>query len=297
MRWFFEISMRYLINTISFRVLWILAYLLSLLPTGMLYATTSALFLLDYHLVGYRKNVVVTNLSRSFPLKKYEHIHAVMKDFYRSFWDHFAEILKSFSIAPHQQAKKIELQGFEFLTSHISEGRNVIAALGHCGNWELFNILPFCLPIECYSVYKPLRNKVLDKLMFALRSRFGMKLIPAKQVARHILSGKHSAALYLFLGDQCPRVVDENYRIEFLNQPTAMFPGIEKIGKASNSVLVYFNVIQKSRGKYRITCQPLTDKPKELEDYKITRDYGHLLEQNICQQEFNWLWVHRRWKR
>src|SRR5690606_28392729 len=47
-------------------------YLLSLLPFPLLYLLSDFLFVVLYHIVGYRKEVVLTNLRNSFPGKSEE---------------------------------------------------------------------------------------------------------------------------------------------------------------------------------------------------------------------------------
>jgi KDO2-lipid IV(A) lauroyltransferase len=132
-------------------------------------------------------------------------------------------MLKNISIPSKGLDKKIIFENLELLDKHVNDGRNVIACLGHCGNWEMLNFMPYKLRHDMYAVYKPLRSGVMNKLMIKLRSRFGMKLLPDKSVIRHILTQKSSAAVYLFLADQCPRIKEDKYKFNLLNQETYIF--------------------------------------------------------------------------
>jgi KDO2-lipid IV(A) lauroyltransferase len=284
-------------SPILYAPLYSLAYFFSLLPLAILYRIAGVLYVLAYHVFGYRREVVIQNLSRAFPEREYMEIKALSKGFYRSFTDWMAEIVKLFSISQVQLERQVELTNVEFIHKCIGEGRNVIAGMGHFGNWEMLSILPRLLDLEVVSVYKPMRNRVMDKILYKLRSRFGMRLISSPQVVRHMLQNKHNPSLYLFIADQCPAVADQSERVLFLNQSTNMLPGIEKLAKAGNSAVVYFFMKRTGRGTYHIECIPICEFPQEAAEVSITTSYKELLEYNIMVNPDNWLWTHKRWKR
>jgi len=41
----------------------------------------------------------------------------------------------------------------------------------------------------------------------------------------------------------------------------------------------------------------MTDKPKETEEFELTKQYLSLIETTIRRQPGFWLWSHNRWKR
>jgi KDO2-lipid IV(A) lauroyltransferase len=254
-------------------------------------------FFLAYHVIGYRKAVVIQNISRSFPDMKYGEIRCNVKKFYVCFTAYFAEMLKNISDPTGVLDKKIIFENLELIDKHINNGRNVIACLGHCGNWEMLNFMPYKLHHDMYAVYKPLRSGVMNKLMIKLRSRFGMKLIPDKSVIRHILTQKSSSAVYLFLADQCPRIKDDKYKFELLNQETYIFSGMEKLSRISQSAVIYLHIAQLSKGNYKITCIPVCSEAESMNEGEITKRYVDLLTENLKEEPYGWLWTHKRWKR
>lgn len=262
-----------------------------------LYAMASFAFFLAYHVIGYRKAVVIQNISRSFPNMKYGEIRCVVKKFYTCFTAYFAEILKSISAPTEVLDKKITFENLELIDRHINAGRNVIACLGHCGNWEMLNFMPYKLRHDMYAVYKPLRSEIMNRLMIKLRSRFGMKLIPDKSVIRHILTQKSSPAVYLFLSDQCPRIKDDKYKFELLNQETYVFSGMEKLARISHSAVIYLHITQLSKGNYKVTCIPICSEAESTNEGEISQKYVDLLAENIKEEPYGWLWTHKRWKR
>jgi KDO2-lipid IV(A) lauroyltransferase len=280
-----------------YKGIYIVAYIVSLLPMTFLYAMASLAFVLVYHVVGYRKAVVIQNISRSFPDMKYGEIRCNVKKFYSFFIAYFAEMLNSISATAEVLNKKIIFENLGVIDKYINGGRNVIACLGHCGNWEMLNFMPHKLHHDMYAVYKPLRSRTMNKLMIKLRSRFGMKLIPDKSVIRHILTQKSSAAVYLFLADQCPRIKDDKYKFNLLNQETYIFSGMEKLARKSNSAVIYLHITQLSKGNYKITCIPVCSEAEYMNEGEITKKYVDLLTENIKEEPYGWLWTHKRWKR
>ena len=58
-----------LLKNIAYHVLLALWYVLSLLPLRVLYVLSDLLYVLTYHVIRYRRNVVRENLRTSFPEK------------------------------------------------------------------------------------------------------------------------------------------------------------------------------------------------------------------------------------
>ena len=281
----------------SYRTLYAITYTASILPIKILYAISYFTFIIAYYVTGYRKDVVIQNIARSFPEKRYGEIQAISKKFYSCFTAYFAEIIKAVSVPVEILDKKITFENLELIDQYINSGKNLIACMGHCGNWEMLNFMPYKIEHEIYAVYKPLRSETINRLMIRIRSRFGMKLIKDKSVVRHILSKKISPSVYLFLTDQCPRINEEKYRFNLLNQETYIFSGMEKLARTSRSAVIYLHITQKSKGYYQIICMPICSDAGSVDEGEITGKYIDLLTENIKEEPYGWLWTHKRWKR
>ena len=273
-----------------------LVWLLGLLPMPLLYGLARVAYLLVFHLFAYRKMVVIQNICRSFPEKRYGEVRTIVKGFYCSFCDTVAEILKSVAASPQEQQAKIELVDFDRIIHQLQRGKHVIACMGHCGNWEILNVIPFMLGVKAYAVYKPLSISCMNGLFLRIRSRFGMQLVTDKSVARHLMTNSEPS-LYFVLADQCPATADDMPRFRFLHQSTCAFRGAEKLAQKTDAGVFYLHVVRTSRGRYCVECKEISIESARTENAKITRDYLRLLEENICTCPSEWLWSHRRWKR
>lgn len=283
-------------DRITYTIIYSFGYLLSLLPISVLYFIAGLMYYFNAMCVRYRYDVVVQNISRSFPDFKYEEIRNTTKQFYRAFFDNFAEQIKAISIPGSVLSRKVEFVDFDKVVPYLNSGKNVFLYLGHCGNWEMLNVFPHATGMPLAAVYKPLSNKGFDRLMHKIRSRFGVVMVEDKHVARRILSGR-KGEMYMFLADQCPNVLNDNYRFEFLHQQSYFFPGVEKLSRLKDAPVFYIHVERKSRGKYIFTLVPVADNSKEISETEITAAYVNLLEKNIREFPSDWLWSHKRWKR
>jgi len=87
---------------LAFLLVYPLLWLISKLPYRLFYAFSDAVFVLVYHLIGYRKKVVWHNLELAFPKKKPEELHRIRKAFYHHFCDIFLEMIKTISISAQE---------------------------------------------------------------------------------------------------------------------------------------------------------------------------------------------------
>lgn len=93
-----------------------------------------------YGPLHYRRDVVMMNLARSFPEKKYWELKVIAKNFYRHFGNLVAE---TFWFAGAHDTKRLheshicELVNADVLNRLYKERPGVILMNSHLGNWEL----------------------------------------------------------------------------------------------------------------------------------------------------------------
>lgn len=270
--------------------------LLSLLPYQVLQVTVGrCCYFLAYTVTRYRYHVVLQNLSRSFPEKPYGEIHKLAKDFYRHFSCLVVDIIKSISISRRELAGRIRITNPDLLAHYHTQGRHMVALLGHYGNWEGLNILPSVLPFQVNALYKPLSNRLVCDMVRRVRSRFGMQLIPAGKAMRRLMKTKDEVALNLFIADQFPGQ-DKGCSVEFLNQPTSLFDGAEKLAKALDAVVFYVELEAGAENGWNVQFSLITENAKQTRQGEITRSFSERLQQTIKNAPAYWLWSHRRWK-
>lgn len=270
--------------------------LLSILPLQVLYGMAAVTRWLGQHLIGYRRDVIIQNMSRAFPKANYSGINRLKKDFYTHFFDVFAEIIKSVSIKKDDVKRRFLVTNPELVSALQHAGKNTIILSGHTGNWEYMKFLPYYLDFPCYILYKPLSNKLIDTVTNRVRLQHGVKLLAMNQAARYILSKKDFPATYVFLSDQSPHHLDLNHIYNFLNQPSYFFTGGIKIARSTKSALLYIEISRIRRGHYSATYHLISEDAAKETEQELMQKYVNLLEDSILAYPAFWLWSHRRWK-
>jgi len=274
-----------------------LLYLVSLLPLWFLYFVADGLYILLYYVVHYRTKVVRVNLKNSFPQKTREERRIIEKQFFRYLADFIVETVKAISMSEKELKRRVVLTNPEMVTQYYAKGRSMIAVGGHYCNWELAGLnFYFYTNKKFMIVYKPLSDVTFDNFFYRIRSRFGTIPVSMKQTYRKMVEFKNELTAIALLGDQTPSRDEATYFTNFLNQPTAVFLGIEKLAKSMDAVILYYDMKRIKRGYYSYTLISLFENPKQTEPYEITNAHVKQLELCIEKEPQYWLWSHRRWK-
>ncbi|MCU0423653.1 MAG: lysophospholipid acyltransferase family protein [Bacteroidia bacterium] len=273
-------------------------YLVTLLPFPILYGISNALCFILYRILGYRVKVVRKNLTQSFPLLSDEQRLLIEKKYYLHLTDTIVESLKLFSMSSSSLMKRVKFHQVELFEEYYKSNQSCVLVLGHLGNWEwggqaFQSTYPH---LNLFGIYHPLNNQFFDWFMKRSRTRFGGGLIPMQQVIRDMVKLKSKFTVTAFIADQTPSGADSAYWLNFLNQPTPVFVGTEKLASKFNYPVIYAHLIKPKRGYYHVHFELITSAPQSTSTGEITKKHTQLLEQDIINQPEIWLWSHRRWK-
>ncbi|HXH18887.1 MAG TPA: lysophospholipid acyltransferase family protein [Chitinophagales bacterium] len=287
-----------MISGIGFYAVMAFVYPLSLLPLSMLYFLSDIFCFFVFYVANYRKKIVLANLRNSFPEKTEAEIRKIAKRFYRNLCDLIVENIKLVNISPQEAKKRCVLKNRELLDDYFRQGKSVIAAIGHCGNWELAGLAAsLAVKHHCIAFYRTLKNPFFDSFAKKMRAKFGMELLPHTQARKMLRQESFQPNLYIFITDQTPSNEFTSYWLTFLNQDTPVYKGTEKVAKLTGLPVVFGDIQRLKRGYYSIDVSLLTDNPALTREGEITELHTQALEQAIIRHPDNWLWTHRRWKR
>lgn len=286
--------MKALFSYIAYGFLWILAWL----PLTVLYVLSDLLYPLVYYVIRYRRDVVRRNLNNAFPEKDKAEKKIIERKFYHYFCDLIVEIVKMIHLTPEQLLKRVKVINYERFEELKKKKIHGIIAAGHYANWEWTCIFPSITSYNTMGVYKPLHDRVIDKLLYKARKKDVGKLVTMEQTYRAIMRyhSEDIPTLSLFIADQTPARDKAEYFTLFLNQETAVFLGIEKIARKFNEPVFFFKMTKVRRGHYVLDIIDCCTDPEAEEPYSITEKHVRLLEDIIREKPEYWLWTHRRWK-
>jgi KDO2-lipid IV(A) lauroyltransferase len=272
-----------------------LLYLMSLLPFWLLYLLSDFVAFILNNVFGYRKDVVLYNLSIAFPEKSMEERKIIAKKFYVNLTDTFVEIIKMLSLSERELDKRCTI---DMGTTHELEakGLNIQFHAGHQMNWEYINwILEKNMTIPFIGIYQPISNKAMNKIFYDLRSRPNTILVSTREfkTRMHQLFKNQYG---LGLGADQNTSPSKAYWQYFFSKPVPFIMGPEKGALKNNTAVVFINLIKRRRGYYHYELKTITENPVNMQKGELTRLYRDFLETVIREHPDNYLWTHRRWR-
>lgn len=277
-------------------LLLIVLYPIAALPLRILYVLSDLVYLLLYHVFGYRKELVLDNLVHAFPEKSGKEINVIGKAFYRSFCDQWIEMLKLLTISEKELNQRF-IGNWEVLEQLRIEGKNAYVFLGHTFNWEWANVASqFNIKQQMAGVYLPLESAAFDRFVLKLRKRANGLMVSMKakkEAFAELNKVQHALGL---IADQNPSNLNNVLWVNFMGREAPFFIGSAYMAKKGQAAVVLSQIKKIKRGHYQLVMQRLCDDASTMEANDIVYAYVKHLEQQIRQQPENWMWTHRRWK-
>ncbi len=271
-------------------------YLLSLLPLRALYLLSDFAYFLIYYVIGYRKKIVLQNLTIAFPQKSLEEKTAIAKKFYKNFCDTFIETIKLVSADKAFINRHFTFDNSVFEKIYAS-GKKCQIHTGHNFNWEFANLgVAANIPFTFLGVYMPIGNKAFDRLFKKFRSKTGSVLLPATDMRNAIIPYRNKQYAIGLIADQSAGNLSKAIWIKFFNRPAPFVKGPESGARLGDIPVVFGHFTKKKRGYYEGHFFLAEEHPRSLENGELTKRYIKYLEEVITANPDMWLWSHRRWK-
>ena len=271
--------------------------LLSRLPWAALYAFSTFLYFLAYYVVRHREHVIREQLDKVFATLSVDERKGIHKQFLKSFCDVLIELLKSVSMSKADMIRRMRVTNSELPRQYLDAGQSVMLMTSHLGNWEwLLHGVSLQLGYPVDAAYKPLHDQWAERLMLKLRSRFGARMVPAKELLADFFKRRGVVRAIGMNADQAPMSTDQRYWTEFLGQDTAFYIGAEQIARAMRLPILYVHVRRVRRSFYEVEFLPLWDGREPIEPNQVTERYARACEVDVLRSPADWLWSYRRWR-
>jgi KDO2-lipid IV(A) lauroyltransferase len=247
----------------------------SRLPMAALYGFSAFLYFLAYYVVRHRHGVIRDQLEQVFPSATATERTDIHKRFLRNFCDVLVEVLKSASMSAATLGARIRILNLPVALEYLNAGQSVMFVTSHLCNWEwLLQGVTLHLGHPVDAAYKPLHDPWAERLMLGLRSRFGARLVPAKELLADFMKRRGVIRAVAMNADQAPVSTDKRYWTRFLGQDTAFYIGAEQIARAMRLPMMYLVMRRVRRGHYEVELRPLWDGRETLPANAITERYA-----------------------
>jgi KDO2-lipid IV(A) lauroyltransferase len=274
-----------------------LFYLLSLLPYRVMYLVSDGVYGLLYYVIRYRREMVHNHLSQTFPDMSPEDREKTARRFFRNFTDVWVEMIKIFSMSEADALKRLKFD-FSLMDKWYPTGKSVQIVGGHFMNWEYLPVaIPLGQPYTALAIFMPLSNPVFDRVVFKLRSRFGLVLLRAGNMQEEIKPWIDKQYMMIVGADQSPSNPDSSFWLNFCNKPAGFIKGPWIRAVRQEQPYIYMTIRKPKRGHYEFKMYPFADNPADFTPEELALKYARTLEEDIRQMPELYLWTHNRWKK
>ncbi|HUJ54137.1 MAG TPA: lysophospholipid acyltransferase family protein [Steroidobacteraceae bacterium] len=271
--------------------------LLARLPFRFLYGLASVLGWMTFHWYPYREHVVRESLKKAFPQFDEPQLRDVIRRFYLGFAQMLMEIVKSVGMPADEIRQRVHIVNLEAPRAFLARGQSVLLVAAHQCNWEWMLLslsLELGYPVD--AAYKPLIDSWAEREMKKLRTRFGSRLVPARDLLADIIKRRGVVRAVAMVADQEPTTSEHKYWTRFLGRDTAFYMGPEEIARVTRFPVFFIAMRRRTRGYYEMEFVPLTAPGESLPSGALTERYARLVEAQIHAAPPDWPWSHKRWK-
>jgi len=268
------------------------------LPFPLLYALSDFFAFVLRTVIRYRREVVRSNLSLSFPEKGTRELKKITGRFYRHFADLMLETVKASRMSDEEFGKRMHFSGIEAVNACYSQGKSIILLGMHYNNWEWGFFSQRFVRHQALIVYNPLRNSPrLEKFLVGMRERWGGRSVAVNRSAMAVMRfHKDKTPYILILGaDQRPPEITP-YWTHFLNQEACFHAGPFKIAEYTGQPVFFYMARKTGRGRYDVEFMPMIADPAGMAGEEILLEYVKTMERFIREKPEYYLWTHKRWK-
>lgn len=231
------------------------------------------------------------NLAIAHPNASRREIDALVKDAWRSLGAMACEFACLDRIVANG-AQRIEITGADHISDERRAGRPIIFVSGHFANWE---ILPSSIArsgVALAAVYRPLNNRLIDKVVMRARAADGVTFIPkGKRGGREIIAALERGGALLLLVDQ--RLTSGGVEAPLFGRSALTAPAAARLALRYGALLAPVFIERVGPAQFRARFEAPIEPAGHSED-ELLAALNASIERQALARPAEWLWHHRR---
>jgi KDO2-lipid IV(A) lauroyltransferase len=241
------------------------------------------------------KHLIHSNILKAMPNSNMKNMKNITKLMWNNYGRVFAEYVFIKNFRYGKLNSRIEIEGQDILDKIKKFNKQVVFISGHFANFELMALHLEKSGIPLSTIYRPLNNIFLNKIMERIRSKY----ICEKQIKKGIGGMKkliklkkdnYSTALMI---DQR---VSEGIKSNFFNKEAFTTTIPAQLAKKFKIPVVPIFIERIDNINFKIIIKEPISFTEEDSIKKITDELNIILEKMILQKPGQWIWSHNRWK-
>ncbi|MBU0991475.1 MAG: lysophospholipid acyltransferase family protein [Proteobacteria bacterium] len=274
-------------------------YIFQRIPENTALSFGKKLGLFWFHVIRYRRSLVIDNLRKAFSQEKSEaEILRLARDNFIHYGIYLVEFLRLPGLDRDDLEKRIKILDTSHIEKALLKGKGLIVICGHYGNFDLMAIAQSIAGFDTYIITKKIRNKSINEYWQKIREDKGVKFLPKKKSLFAILRLLKQNKIIGMIFDQ-HMGGNKGVNVNFFNRPASTMKAVAMIAvKTGTPVVPVFN--WREDGIHYLTSGPeiplVTGSTKDETVLFSTQKFNDVIEAFIRQHPEQWIWVHKRWK-
>jgi len=247
------------------------------------------------------RRIARRNLKFVYPEWPPERVKKVSKRVFQNLGITFLEICQMVCFSSDDILDKVKIRGEEHLFNAMHNNKGVILISAHLGNWE---IVPLFWPLYFNTpntiVARKIRNKIINRWIYELRTRFGSRVIYKDVAMPEMTRALRQGKILGILIDQGTKS-SLGVKIKFFNKFVTATPGAALLAMRCKSPVLPGFCTRNADGSFTINIEP----PLVLKrtgnlgaDLRTnTQIMTDAIEKIVRKYPEQWFWVHKRWRK
>ena len=273
---------------------------LRLLPMEIVCLIGSAMGQITYFLMSDRRQVVIRNLRIVYGHSRSpQEIRALARKTFRLSGLNLISSISASTLSTEELLDRVEVEGRDHLINAKAQGNGCILLLAHMGNWELLTQLHILVPeIEALaSLYRPLNNPLLDRLIKRRRQRSGTQLFSKSDgFAKPISHLKMKGALGVIADQNAGK---QGVPVPLFGKLSSMTYLPALLHRKTKAPIIPVSMCTISPGKWKVILHPAVEiSGNDVKDtYQVTTHCTRAYERIMRKSPADVLWMHNYWRR
>lgn len=259
---------------------------------------------LIYHVLPWRRRVVLANLGRVFgDVLPESEIRRLAQSYYAHIARSFMDFVRLRLMSPERRKQWVRVENAESPVRAHEKGHGLLLLTGHMGNWEVATVVGIGQFPQYRNLFhfvrRPLKPQWLNDLITRRFQRSGFGTLAKRGSLDTILELLKSGAIVGFVFDQHAGKGD-GIPVDFFGHPAGTFKSLALIALDTGAPVIPASCWREPDGSHVLRFEeplPLIECDDAGEAIRQnTRAYNAILERMLLRHPEQWIWMHRRWK-
>ena len=277
--------------------MYLLFKIVALLPLSLLQLIASWIAILLNSYNSSMKRITRINLQLVYPNLSTQQQEIFIKNSLKSQCMTYVESIKCWGMPPEYNLALLKnIYDEQYFTEALANKKGVIVVIAHFGCWELLNAW-----LNLYSapmiMYKPNKNKGIDRFMLEARQRLNATLVPTDENGvRSIFKHLKQGGLTVILPDHLPKESGGIYS-PFFGQKTLSTTLVSKLASKTQCNVIGLSCIRDEVSGFNVHCSRLSDDilSKDLQTSVDSLNQNLEAMINIAPEQY--LWSYKRFRK